>query len=80
MIPSKSFCPENQYCDDGKNAQTDYFLNYLQLYQRERSAITLVTNPVGGHLEAVLKKSDTPTEQDYAYQRQCAKPRKLIHA
>jgi hypothetical protein len=62
MIPAERFRAENQYRDDRKNNQADYFLNYFQLYQCKLSSIAFVTNSVGRHLTAVFKKSDSPTD------------------
>src|SRR5882757_8748733 len=44
-----------------KHRQRDHLLNHLQLIRREG----LRADPVGRYLQAVLKKSDAPTDQNH---------------
>src|SRR5438094_3725 len=55
--------------EDSEDGQRDHLLNHLELVRRKG----LRTDPVGRHLQAVLKESDAPTDQDHQQQRYLAK-------
>ena len=57
-----------------KDYQSDYLLQDLQLHQREWSAVALKTDAVGGHLQAVFEKCNTPRDGNHANQGQGLKP------
>ena len=48
-----------------ENDHGDYLLNHLKLTQAEM----LRADPVGGHLQGIFKKGDTPTDHDNYEQR-----------
>ncbi len=54
------------YCENGKG---DYFLDDLQLEEREWSTITNEADTIAWNLKAILEKCQAPREEDYAYQR-----------
>lgn len=55
--------------EDAKDCQRNHLLDHLQLLRRKG----LRTDPVGRHLQAVLKESDAPTDKDHLPQRNLAK-------
>ncbi len=59
MVPSQLHV-KSDYGKRHKNHQRDHLLYHFQLHQRERSAITLKTHPVGGHLQTVFKEGNSP--------------------
>src|SRR5260370_23039519 len=47
--------------EDPKDCQRDHLLDHLQLVRRKG----LRADPVGGHLQAVLKEGDAPPDQNH---------------
>jgi len=46
---------ESKTRKEGKYNQCNYFLQYLKLYRRKRSAITFESDTIGRYLKAVFK-------------------------
>ena len=59
---------EHDIGDDAKYGQRYSFLYHLELYEGERTAITLKAQPVGRYLTTIFKEGDTPWEGDHTYQ------------
>jgi len=68
MIPSQLHM-KRQSAKNEKHDQRDNLLNHLELHQRERTAVTLKTNTVGGYLQAVFEERDAPREEDHKNKR-----------
>ena len=51
---------EHNVGDDGEDCQRYAFLNNLELYEVEGSAVLHEAEPVGRHLTAVFKEGNTP--------------------
>lgn len=68
VIDAEGFVFEENDGEYGEDRQRDNFLNDFQLPQVERSAVFTEADPVGRHLERVLKKRNTPTDENYANQ------------
>ena len=64
MIPLDGLAPEDEGDDDGEYREGNHFLDNLQLHQVEGAAVSLETNAVGGHGEAILKEGNAPGEKD----------------
>lgn len=69
MIPMERLALEHYHSNNGKDGKGDYFLDDLQLEERERSAITDEADTIAWNLKAILEKCQAPREEDYAYQR-----------
>ena len=69
MIPMESFALEHYHGDNGKDGKRDYFLDNLQLKERERTAITDEADAIAWHLKAIFEESQAPRKENYAYQR-----------
>lgn len=72
MIPVKGLSGEEALRHYGEDTQADHFLDDLQLYESERSAVVNETKTVGRHLTAVLEERDSPGEYDCGNQRPVA--------
>ena len=72
MIPSERLSLEHDVGNDCEHDEADTFLHNLQLYQRERPAVSLEPDSVGRHLAAILKEGNAPREGNDAYQRPIA--------
>ena len=68
VIPAQRLGAENEQREDGKYRERYNLLNYLQLDQRERTAIFAEADTVGGHLEEVFEQRNTPANQYDSYQ------------
>lgn len=73
MVPTQ-LGMESNYGKQDENGQCDDFLDDFQLHEVKRAAVLLETDTVGGHLQAVFEKSDTPTDCNHADERQLLKP------
>lgn len=67
MIHPEAFVFKKNHGKQGENRECDHFLDDFQLPQVERTAIFSIAHPVGRHLKNILKKSDTPTDQNDAH-------------
>ena len=68
MIPAYLHV-KRQCREDNEDHEGDDLLDDLQLHKRERSAVAFETDAVRRHLQTVLKKSDSPREQDHEDKR-----------
>ena len=64
MIPFKGKVFEKDQGKSREDDQRDHLLDHLELDQVEGAAFLLETDPVGGHLETIFKKSNPPTDED----------------
>ena len=65
----------------GKNSkydQSNHFLNYFQLHQREWTAIPDKADTIRRYLTRIFKKCNDPTKGNHTYQRKSSKPRILL--
>ena len=62
VVPMQILALEEYVGYHCKNAQTDAFLQYLELHKVERTAIAIETHAVGWHLAAVFKKGYAPRQ------------------
>lgn len=56
MIPFQ-FHLERNHRENSKNSECNHFLDYLELHDIERSSAVFESQPIGGHLKAILKKA-----------------------
>src|SRR5690349_23370291 len=63
VVPSQRLILEERKAKDHEHGKRDHFLNYLQLDERERSAVFAESNPVGWDLEHVFEECDAPTDE-----------------
>ena len=68
MVPFQ-FHVEGDRRESDKDHKGDHLLNDLELHQTERTAVPFETDTVRRHLQAVLKESDAPGEQDHKDKR-----------
>ena len=64
MVPAEGHM-ERQGGEEDEDHEGDDLLNDLQLHEGEGSAVALKAHPVGRDLEAVLKESDAPREENH---------------
>ena len=64
MIPSESFVFEKQESKNHKNQQGNHLLQNLQFNELKRTAKGFASKPVCRNLKAILKKRNSPTDQD----------------
>ncbi len=74
MVDTERLVFEENNSKYRKNRQRDHFLNNFQLPQVERSPIARETDPVGWHLQGILKQGDAPTYENHPEQPQIIKP------
>lgn len=74
VVPPERFIFEKQQRKSNKNHQRNNLLNNLKLNQRKRATIRFEPDSVGRNLQQVLKKSNTPTDEDNGKQRQALAP------
>ena len=65
VIPLKPLAVEHERDDEGKDNERRNFLNHLQLEERERAAVDVGADTIGGHQEAVLNESHSPRSDNY---------------
>jgi len=65
VISRKLNILKKQNRKENKDYKRNYFLEYFQLNEVERAAVLCKTNPVGRHLETILKKRKAPAHQHY---------------
>ena len=66
---------DQRECD--KDHERDHLLDHFHLEQGEWAAVVLMPEPIGGHLQAVFKKGNAPTDQDHSKESQIFK---TLHA
>lgn len=64
MVNLNCFIFKDEQRKNHKYDKSNNLLDHFQLHQRERSAESLVTDPVGGYLETVFKKGYPPADQN----------------
>lgn len=65
MIPMERLAFKEHRGERYKDSKGDDFLNHFELYQRKGASVFVKPDAVGRDLEAILKESDAPGEQDY---------------
>ena len=65
MVPVQLLVLEKEVGNHGKHYQRYALLDYLQLYQVERTAIVNKSDAVGRYLTAVLKESYRPRKGNH---------------
>lgn len=78
MIPVQALPLKQDVGNDSKDDERDALLYYLQLYQRERTAVPFEADAVGRYLTAILKKGDAPREGDNGNERPVAAGARLL--
>jgi uncharacterized protein (UPF0335 family) len=68
MVPFQRLVLKKHQSKNGKHHQRDNLLCHLELDKTERAAVFDIPHFVGGHHEAIFKKSDEPTGQNKAEQ------------
>ena len=68
VIPVQVSALKQDVGDDGKDAQRYTFLDDLQLYKIERTAVALEADAVGRNLTTILKESNHPRKSNDANQ------------
>ena len=67
MVPLEGVALDKEYGKEREDHQRDNLLDNLELPEGKWAAQLGATYAVGGHLEAVLKKCDTPADKHDAY-------------
>ena len=67
MVPLEGVTLDKEHGKECEDHQRDNLLDNLELPESEWSAKLVATDAVSGHLEAVLKKCDTPANKHDAY-------------
>lgn len=55
MIPSKGFVFEKQQRETDEDDQGNYFLDYLELHQGKRAAVTFIAYSICWDLETIFE-------------------------
>ena len=77
VVQTECFRLEQKNRKDGKNNERDDFLNDFELPEIKRTAVCRVADTVGGNLTTVLKKSNSPTNQNDHGQSKSGEPTHL---
>ena len=64
MIPMQLLSLEEDIGHNAEDDQGDDFLDYLELHEREGTAVAHESDAVGRHLEAVFQESYSPRKHD----------------
>jgi hypothetical protein len=75
VVPGQLIRFEDENGNEDKHRERNGFLNGFEFEQIERSPVTHVPDPVGRHLEDVLKKRQSPTDQNDGQQTQVLQSR-----
>ena len=78
MVPMKRLTLKCGRTENDEHDQGDDLLNHFELHQAKWPAIVAKPDAVSRHLEAILKQSQKPTEQDDTEQRQMVEPAELL--
>ena len=65
MIPVERLTLKEDIGDGGKDYQRHALLDNLQLNERERTAVAIESQAVGGYLKAILEEGDEPRKENH---------------
>ncbi len=74
MVPFEGFVFKSHQCKAGKHNQSNDFLYYLKLHQRERATIAFKSNSVGRNLKKIFEECNSPANEDYGHKWQGLEP------
>ena len=80
MIPVERLTLKEDIGHGGKDYQRYALLDNLQLDERERTAVTIESQAVGGYLKAILEEGDAPREHNDTHQWPVAADTRLLEA
>lgn len=78
VVPFQGFIPEKDQSEAGEHQQCDYFLDYFELNQCERTAVFGIAHAVGRHHKAIFQQGDTPTGDYHAHDSGFLKKRQML--
>ena len=68
VVPLQRLATEEECGEEGEDNQCYNLLHNLQLHEGEWAAVTLETDAVGRYLAGILRKGDSPREDDDSIQ------------
>ena len=74
MICAESLCFKKSKWENHEYSECDYFLNYFEFYQWKRASIFTVSQFIGRYLKDILKKGNTPANENNVEKSEMLKP------
>jgi len=78
VVEPEGLCLEKEHREDSKYDQRNRFLDNFQLPQVERTAVAVEAKTIGGHLEDIFEKSNSPAYKDNGKEPKATEPTHML--